>query len=96
MRAEQKKVDFITLARIAKDREAAISRYLKDRNARALDGTMARLDIEEAEAREASTTIDPKTALDYLADLPGLWRTTAPERRRNLAEAIFERIDVLA
>jgi len=61
----------------------------------ALDGTMARLDIEEAEACEASTMIDAKTALDYLADLPGLWRKTAPERRRNLAEAIFERIEVL-
>ena len=36
---------------------------------------MARLDIEEAEAREASTTIDAKTALDYLADLP-VWRKT--------------------
>ena len=64
----------------------------------ALDETMARLDIEEAEACEAceaSTMIDAKTALDYLADLPGLWRKTAPERRRNLAEAIFERIEVL-
>jgi hypothetical protein len=39
---------------------------------------MARLDIEEAEACEASTMIDAKTALDYLADLPGLWRKTAP------------------
>jgi hypothetical protein len=56
---------------------------------------MARLDIEEAEACEASTMIDAKTALDYLADLPDLWRKTAPERRRNLAEAIFERIEVL-
>ena len=93
--AEQTKVDFITLARIAKDRETAMSRYLKDRDARALDGTMARLDIEEAEACEASTMIDAKTALDYLADLPGLWRKTAPERRRNLTEAIFERIEVL-
>jgi hypothetical protein len=61
----------------------------------ALDGTIARLDIEEAEACEASTMIDAKTALDYLADLPGLWRKTAPERRRNLAEANFERIEVL-
>lgn len=31
----------------------------------------------------------------YLEDLPRLWRETAPERHRNLAEAMFERIEVL-
>ena len=39
--------------------------------------------------------MDPAATLAYLADLPRLWRETAPERHRNLAEAMFERIGVL-
>jgi hypothetical protein len=52
--ATRLQVDGYCAGRIARDRETAISRYLKDLDARALAGTMARLDIEEAEACEAS------------------------------------------
>jgi len=40
-------------------------------------------------------SVDPQAALAYLTDLPRLWQETAPERHRNLAEAMFGRIDVL-
>jgi len=56
---------------------------------------MARLDTEEAEAQRPAKTIDPKATLTYLADLPRLWRDTAPERHRGLAEGMFERIELL-
>jgi len=56
---------------------------------------MARLDAEEADARTAAMSVDPQAALAYLTDLPRLWQETAPERHRNLAEAMFGRIDVL-
>jgi hypothetical protein len=88
-------VDSLALARIAKEREAAMARYLRDRDPLALETTMTRLDQEEAEARSATKTVDPNATLAYLTDLPRLWRETAPERHRNLAEAMFERIEVL-
>lgn len=88
-------IDSLALARIAKERDAALARYVKDRDPLALESTMARLDAEEAEARMAPKSVDPRAALAYLADLPRLWEETAPERHRNLAEAIFERIEVL-
>ena len=60
-----------------------------------LQSTMARLDGEEAEARRPAKTMDRRTTLAYLADLPRLWEETSPERHRPLAEAMFERIEVL-
>lgn len=56
---------------------------------------MARLDGEEAEARRPAKTMDRRRTLSYLADLPRLREQTPPERHRPLAEAMFERIDVL-
>ncbi len=88
-------LDSLALARVAKEREAVMARYLRDRDALALETAMARLDREEAEARRSTRTVDPNATLVYLADLPRLWRETAPERHRSLAEAMFERIEVL-
>ncbi len=88
-------VDSLALARIAKGREAAMARYRRDRDPLALETAMARLDREEAEARSSTRTVDPSATVAYLANLPRLWRETAPERHRNLAEAMFERIEVL-
>ena len=72
-----------------------MARYLRDRDPLALETAMARLDREEAEARSAARTVDPNATLAYLVDLPRRWEETAPERHRNLAEAMFERIEVL-
>ena len=88
-------VDSLALARIAREREAAMTRYLRDRDPLAFETAMARLDREGAEARSATRTVDPNATLAYLADLPRLWQETAPERHRNPAEAMFERIEVL-
>ncbi len=95
MLGERAEVDSLTLARIAKDREAALSRYLRDRDADGLGATMARLDAEEAEARSVAKPVDPRDALAYLTDLPRLWEESPAERRRQLAGALFERVDVL-
>ncbi len=95
MLSERGEVDSLTLARIRKDREAAVARYLRDRDSAELEGVMARLDAEEAEARAVAAPIDPTVALEYLANLPSLWVEAAPERKQQIAGALFERIDVL-
>ncbi len=57
---------------------------------------MRRLDHEETVAR--ATHADGPTAaeaVDYLSDLARLWGEAEGSGRRQLAEALFERIDVL-
>jgi DNA invertase Pin-like site-specific DNA recombinase len=87
--------DHIELARIDRERRAATTRYLKDRDAAALEAAMTRLDGETA-ATEARPPVelDRKAAVAYLSDLEQLW-LAAPTARRAMAEAIFERIDVI-
>ncbi len=92
---ERSAVDTLTLARIQKDRDAALARYVRDRDPGALEAEMARLDAEEADALAATRSVDPRTALDYLANLPRLWGDADPERRQQMAGALFERVDVL-
>ena len=85
-----------TLARIERDREAVLGRYRRDRDAHALDGAMARLDAEEAAARERA--IDGPTAaeaVEYLRNLPTLWDKAEGSGKKLLAEALFERVEVL-
>jgi len=95
MLGEGAEVDSLTLARIQKDRNAALAAYLRDRDPAVLEAVMARLDIEEAEARAVAAPVDSQVALDYLANLPRLWEDAAPERRQQIAGALFEHIDVL-
>jgi hypothetical protein len=58
--------------------------------------TMKRLDAEETAARSApSQSPTAAQARAYLEDLPRLWKETSPEGRRGLAQAIFDRVDVL-
>jgi hypothetical protein len=85
-----------TLARIERDREAAMARYRRDRNTRGLDEAMARLDVEEVAAHER--TDDGPTAAeaaDRLRDLPKLWDDADGSGRRLHLEALFERLEVL-
>lgn len=67
-------VDSLALARIAKEREAALARYVRDRDPLALESIMARLDTEEAEARAVAKPVDRQATLAYLTDLPRLWQ----------------------
>jgi hypothetical protein len=85
----------LILARIQKDREAALARYLHERDSAGLEAVMARLDAEEAGARAVATPVDPQTAPAYLANLPRLWEEAEPERTQQIAGALFERIEVL-
>jgi DNA invertase Pin-like site-specific DNA recombinase len=87
--------DRIALSRIAGERTAATTRYLRERDAAALEATMARLDADERATRELQAEpIDGAAVVEYLRDLPRLW-DDAPDSRRALAEGLFERIEVL-
>ena len=88
--------DPLMLARIGREREAAMARYLRERDLRALNATMIRLDREEVEARgRTPSTPTAAEALAYLEDLPGLWARAEDSGRRAMAASLFERIDVL-
>ncbi len=89
--------DPVALARIERDREAAMARYRRDRDTAALEATMRSLDQEEATARAAHTDgLTSEEAIESLRELPKLWDDAEPSGRKLLAEALFERIDVLA
>ena len=52
--ADETGPDPVTLARIDRDRDAAMARYRRDRDPDALEATMRALDQDEGRAREAS------------------------------------------
>lgn len=88
--------DPVTLARIEHDRDSAMARYLRDRDADALEEAMRRLDGEQIAAQSAEPNLTtPEEAVEYLQDLPRLWEEADGSGRRLLAEALFERIDIL-
>jgi DNA invertase Pin-like site-specific DNA recombinase len=88
--------DRLRLARIERERDAALSAYRANRDARALEATMTRLDAEAAEALQARETpgISANRAVEWLSNLGDGWDAldAAPERRL-LAEALFESVD---
>ena len=54
------------------------------------------LDAEEKEAQHGESEVPTiEQTLAWLRDLPALWHAAEPSGRRLLAEAVFERIDVL-
>ena len=65
--------DRLTLARIAREREAATAKYLRDRDTDALEAAMTRLDEEEREAKEEKVEdgVPAAEAVRYLKDLGG-------------------------
>ena len=86
----------IALARIERDREAAMARHRRDRDARALERVMSARDEQERAAR-VSRSVDVLTSaerVEYLRDLPRLW-ADAPASRRAIAESLFARVEVL-
>jgi DNA invertase Pin-like site-specific DNA recombinase len=88
--------DELVKARIARERERAAVAYAKDRDMGKLEATMARLD---AEARAAVVRLSriptAAEARAYLESLPDLWAKTSDAGRHAIAEAVFERIEVL-
>jgi hypothetical protein len=92
------RADDAALARIARERDAAMARYLRDRDSTALDATMRRLDADEARARQPREDdgVPAEVALEYLRALPETWtKARGGPGRQLLADAMFERIEVL-
>jgi hypothetical protein len=83
-------------ARTSRERERAALRFAKDRDLGQLEATMARLDAEAAAAVVRPSRMPPAAeARAYLESLPDLWVETSDAGRKAIAEAVFERIDVL-
>ena len=85
------------IARVAREREAATGRYIRDRDVLALEATMSRLDAEMQDAvRERVVDgVPPATAVRYLRELCSTWEAAdGGPGRQMLAEALFKRIEV--
>ena len=89
--------DVLAQARIDRERDRAALRFARDRDLGGLEATMARLDAEAAAcsgpSRRASRP-PPRRARTF-ESLPDLWAKTSDAGRHAIAEAVFERIDVL-
>ena len=95
-RPEPEGGDGLALARINRERDQAALRFARDRDLGRLEATMARLDAEAAAAVvRPSRTPTAAEARSYLEELPKLWAKTSDAGRHAIAEAVFERIDVL-
>ena len=83
--------------RIERERDRALARYKRTRNAGELEATMRRLDAEEQAARVAvaRAPLSAAEVVEYLRDLPRLWADGQPAQRRQLAEALFARVRAL-
>ncbi len=62
--------DAVTLARIERERDRALARYKRTRDAAELEATMRRLDVEEHAARQvvAREPLSPAEVVGYLRD----------------------------
>ncbi len=88
--------DVLAQARIRREREQAALRFAKDRDLGRLEATMARLDSEaEATVVRPSRIPTAAEARTSLESLPELGAKTSDAGRHAIAEAVFERIDVL-
>jgi hypothetical protein len=84
--------------RIARERERAMTRYLRHRDAAALEQTMASLDREQAAADNPKLleAVPADVAVRYVRELPETWRKAeGGSGRQLLASALFSRIEVL-
>ena len=79
--------DELALARIGRAREDASQKLTKTRDLVAWQSTMARLDVEEAVAREQTDgrRLSPPEIVDYLRLLPRLWAESGPAGRQAIA-----------
>jgi hypothetical protein len=90
--------DQAALGRIRRERERAVTKCLRDRDAATLERTMAQLDAEQtaAETRDPVESIPADVAVRYVRELPETWRKAEGGKGRQLlAGALFDRIDVL-
>ena len=88
--------DVLAQARIKRERERAALQFAKDRDLARLEATMARLDAEaEAAVVRPSRLPTAAEARARLESPPELWAMTSDTGLHAIAEAVFERIDVL-
>ena len=88
--------DHFALARITRERAKAIARLQDDRDVRAWQAAMERLDREEAEAHAISTPIfSSQEVAEALADMATLFRDAEPATQHRIALALFDRVEVL-
>jgi hypothetical protein len=88
----------LSIDTIERERDAALVRYRRDQDSRALDQAWARLEAEEREARRPREVegVPADVAVRYLGELSTTWRKAdGGPGRRMLAEALFSRIEVL-
>jgi len=86
------------LDRIARERQRALDRYLRDRNTARLGEAMAALDRDQAalQAPKPAEPVPADVAVRYLRELPKTWaKAKGGQGRAMLATALFDRIDVL-
>ena len=96
LRREPEGADVLVQARFKRERERAALQFAKDRDFGRLEATLARLDAEAAAAVIRPSRVPTATeARAYLESLPELWAKTSDAGRKAIAEAVFERIDVL-
>jgi DNA invertase Pin-like site-specific DNA recombinase len=94
--AEPVEVDRAALVRIAREREEAGRALAQTRDVLAWQREMARLDGEEAAAKDTLTSarLPPGEVVRYLRSLPALWQDSGPAGRKALVGALFARTDV--
>jgi hypothetical protein len=87
--------DTVALARIERERDLALTRYRRDRDAVALDRAMADLDAREAQARVSALAMTPGEVVEYLGDLSRLWHDAPDDGRSILAVDLFDSVTAL-
>ncbi len=79
---DETEADVFTRSRLKRDRQAAMARFMRDRDVEELQATMTRLDAEERQAKEwGSGEVTPERACHYLATYRSSGQT--PSQRDN-------------
>ena len=88
--------DTAATSRIAFERQAAMSRYLGDRDPLTLQRAMEQLDGAEQQAQaQPREVVTAAVARHSLSNLSELWADRPSAGRRAIAEAAFDHIDAL-
>jgi DNA invertase Pin-like site-specific DNA recombinase len=86
------------LDRIARERQRALDRYVRDRDTAKLGEAMASLDRDQAALQipQPAEPVPADVAVAFLSELPKTWaKAKGGQGRAMLATALFDRIDVL-
>ena len=88
--------DEFRLARIRRERQQATRLLEADRDVAVWKTTMDRLDREEAEAQAVDRPpVTSREVAEAIADLRSLFADAEPATQHHIAEALFDRVEVL-